>query len=205
MVMTIYFCLGLCILYAAHRLAAAGYHGIALAFVLVLCVASHVGAVETEPESLDTSGTWLDFSEFGLPTVLEPLEGKTKIFMGDAYSYHFDRSYDYNEVHRTYGFEYKITENYAVAFTNFTNSYNKQSNALSIVYTWRDYRLDNNIGLTVGAQGGIADGYEKAKYNSNGFAPIVAPFVDITVYESIGARISVWNLYAANIAFYLEF
>jgi hypothetical protein len=199
----IYIIGAIAILVCAFLSAKEGFHGIALVLVLAVCLISPAEAEEIEP--LELESTWLDFSDFGMPTALEPLEGRTKIFMGEAYSYHFDRSFNYNEVHENYGFEYKLTDKWGINFTTFENSYFERSNALAVVYSWKSYSVNEHVRITAGIQGGIADGYEKAKYNANGFAPIVAPFADISVYESIGARISVWNLYVANISFYLEF
>ncbi|AUR84498.1 TMhelix containing protein [Vibrio phage 1.057.O._10N.261.46.B12] len=199
----IYILVAAWVLICASMAAKQGLYGIALVLVLAVCVISPADADEVEP--LELEDTWLDFSDFGMPTLLEPLEGKTKIFMGEGYSKHFDQSYDYNEVHENYGFEYKITEKWGVNFTTFKNSYSERSNALAVVYTWKHYSIVDNVRLSAGLQAGIADGYEKAKYNAGGFAPIVAPFVDIVVYESIGARFSIWNAYVANVSFYLEF
>ncbi|AUR83886.1 TMhelix containing protein [Vibrio phage 1.044.O._10N.261.51.B8] len=199
----IYILVAAWVLICASMAAKQGLYGIALVLVLAVCVISPADADEVEP--LELEDTWLDFSDFGMPTLLEPLEGKTKIFMGEAYSYHFDRSFNYNEVHENYGFEYQFTEKWGLNVASFENSYFERSNSLAVVYTWKYCDYGDDVSISTGLQGGIASGYEKAKYNAGGFAPIVAPFVDIAVYESIGARISVWNLYAANIAFYLEF
>ncbi|AUR90305.1 TMhelix containing protein [Vibrio phage 1.141.A._10N.261.49.B3] len=191
-------------LISAYFLGAYKFNKAAIALVIFVCIMSPADASE-EFDAIDVSDSWIDFSDFGLPTVFEPLKGKTKIFMGEAYSTHFDKSYDYNEVHENYGFEYKISDKWAINITTFENSYFERSNSLAIVYAWKHYEPNNSIRFTAGIQGGVADGYEKAKYNAGGFAPIIAPYVDIVAFQSVGMRASIWNAYVANIAFYVEF
>ncbi|AUR82046.1 TMhelix containing protein [Vibrio phage 1.020.O._10N.222.48.A2] len=173
----IYVIVAIAILTCASICAKAGSYGVALVLVHAVCMISPADASEN----------------------------KFKAFMGDAYSFHFNRSFDYNEVHKTYGLEYQITPQWGINTTSFTNSFSERSNSLAVVYTWKRDELLSNVHWSAGVQTGIATGYEKAKYNAGGVAPIVAPFVDVGVFESVGARFSIWNAYVANVSFYLEF
>ena len=100
---------------------------------------------------------------------------ETYLYLGGS-SYHFDRSYDYNETNDLYGIEY----NNWIGL-RFNNSYHQESYAA--LYNWEVYKTDQ---LTVSLFPGAVYGYNKCfghDNSSSNVCPTLLPAVTFTEYR----------------------
>jgi len=84
----------------------------------------------------------------------------------NGWSYHFDRSQDWNEKNNILGVELKLSEKYSAEANYFTNSFGNDSYLIDIIRYWPIEGDENGY---FGLKMGIGDGY------GIGLFPIILP------------------------------
>lgn len=84
----------------------------------------------------------------------------------NGWSYHFDRSHDWNEKNNILSIELELSEEYSIEADHFINSFGDDSYFINVTRKWD---IDGNETNYFGLKMGLGDGY------GTGLFPVVLP------------------------------